>query len=405
LPLERHLIDYNGRFRLTTQSGPDLKTKLFNSISEIPKAQWNQLLNDRSCTFSHEFWTLIEESDLNDFSYRHVLFLDENDQAVGCTTFFLVTTDIAIFAPPTLRALLERIRRFFPNFLKLGMVECGSPIILNSPPLISVAGIDPRKLIKPLADQLLRTARQEGKFLIVVRDFEPDAEELLPSFTELGYHTVDSLPNTYLDIRWQSIEEYRADLKSYYRSKLNNHLRRNAGLDVRHELVNDFADKADELCAQWLVVHSKASEFKREVLTPKFYREFSATMGEHSKALYFYRGNKFVGHVLLLHDGDLLRWLYFGRKEAANDSLYIYVGHAVVETAIMLGAKRLEMGLTTYAIKQDLGGRLTSMKFSIRATSRLINPFVGWGYGLLNKPPKTSNKMVFKKGSPPPSVN
>jgi len=36
-----------------------------------------------------------------------------------------------------------------------------------------------------------------------------------------------------------------------------------------------------------------------------------------------------------------------------NDSLYLYVVQAVIQTTIELGAKRLEMGLTTYPIKQD----------------------------------------------------
>lgn len=324
------------------------------------------------------------------------MFFDDNDLAIGFTSFYTVTTDIAIFAPPGLRAFLANIRRHFPNFLKLRMLECGTPIILNSPPVVTAADVDPQTLVEPLSKLLLRIAREEHKLLIVIRDFEPDAHAWQTDFAKLGYHTVDSLPNTYLDILWSSIDGYRAALKSYYRSKLNNHLRRNTESNIRHELVDEFAELADELCAQWLVVHNRANEFQREVLTPKFYREFSDSMGKQSKALFFYRGDKLVGHVLLLHDGDLLRWLYFGRNEPINDSLYIYVGQAVIETAIYLGVKRLEMGLTTYSIKQDMGAKLTPMKFSIRAASSLINPFVGWGYKLLNQPTKLRNKSVFK---------
>ena len=45
----------------------------------------------------------IEQSQLNDFHYRHLLFVDDDEQPVGLATFYRVTTDIAIFAPPWLR--------------------------------------------------------------------------------------------------------------------------------------------------------------------------------------------------------------------------------------------------------------------------------------------------------------
>jgi predicted N-acyltransferase len=376
-----------------------LKAKLFNSISEIPRAQWNQLLNDRSCTFSHEFWELIEQAGLNDFHYRHVLFLGDDDQAIGFASFYSVTTDIAIFAPLVLRNLLAKVRRYFPNFLKLRMLECGTPIILNSPPIVAGHGIDQPALIEILCKLLAGTARAEGQWLIVIRDFEANADHLRPEFARHGYHWVASLPNTYLDIRWPSVEAYRASLKSYYRSKLQKHLRPNAEQQVRHELVDDFSQLADQLCSQWLIVHNQADEFQREVLTPAFYREFSEKLGTRSKALLFYRNDQLVGHALILHDGDLVRWLYFGRIEAVNDSLYIYVAHAVVEAAIQLGARQLEMGLTTYPIKQDLGARAMPVHMAIRARSGLLNRFVGRIYLLLNRPPAIENKQIFKQGS------
>ena len=87
-------------------------------------------------------------------------------------------------------------------------------------------------------------------------------------------------------------------------------------------------------------------------------------MGAASKAILFYQNDVLVAHTLLFVDDDLLRWLYFGRTIAVNDSLYIYAAHKVVETAINLGAKRLESGLTTYPIKQDLGAQAVSIKLA-----------------------------------------
>lgn len=377
----------------------NLKIKLFDHIHDIAQEQWNGLSNGHSCTFSHEFWQVIEQSGLNDFRYRHALFLDDSDRPVALTSFYSITTDIAIFAPAGLRGVLAKIRRIFPNFLKLSMLECGTPITLNSPPFVERDGLGRDEILPALHALLLSTAKAEGRLLIVIRDFEPSAQDMRPQLEQLGYHWVSSLPNTYIDISWATPEEYRASMKSYYRSKLLKHLRINQSQHVRHELVTDFHDLADTLCQQWLVVHNQADEFQREVLTPEFYREFSHKMGKRSMAILYYREDQLVGHALLLLDGDLLRWLYFGRTEATNDSLYIYVNHSVIEASILLGVKRLELGLTTYSIKQDLGAQVTPINLALRGTSGLINPFVGFFYPLLNSVPRTRNKNIFKTGN------
>ena len=373
-----------------------MKTHIFNSIDQVPQSIWEGLLAEKSLAFSHAFWQVIEKSRMNDFDYRHVLLLDDNDVPVALTSFYSITTDIAIFAPLPLRNALAWIRRFFPRFLKFRMLEWGTPITVSSPPFVHTDALTPRAVIRHMHEVLLATAKVEGQFLVIVRDFEDTSQALQSEFVAWGYHLVDSLPNTYLDITWPSVAAYHAAMKSYYRSKLLKHLRKNQQQGVRHELVEDFAYLSDVLCTQWMVVHNQADEFQREVLTPGFYREFSGSMGTASKALLFFRGEELVGHALLLQDGAMLRWLYFGRTESTNDSLYLYVAHAVIETAIQLGVKTLEMGLTTYSIKLDLGARVQPVKIALRSPWKIINPFITLGYALLNKPPTTHARAVFK---------
>ncbi len=373
-----------------------MRTAIFKRIADVPRAAWDELMASASATMSWAFWEVIERSGLEGFDYRYLMFYDEADRAVAATAFYTVTTDIAIFAPTWLRAILQNIRRVFPNFLKWKMLECGTPITINSPPFALLAGTDAGAVIDSIHRVLRETARKEGQLLIVVRDFEPNALNLQDRFAQHGYHWIDSLPNTYLDIRWQTPLHYMQSMRSYYRSKLQKHLKRNVQAGVSHKLVDDFEDLAETLCRQWLVVHTHASEYQREVLTPAFYREFSRGLGEASKALLFYRGGDLIGHALLLVDGDMLRWLYVGREVAANDSLYLYIAHKVIETGILLGMKRVEMGLTTYAIKQDLGADVVADRFALRASWGVINPFVGLGYSLLNSVPKTNPRPVFK---------
>lgn len=375
---------------------PGLKVKIYAHLDEVPSKDWDCLCVGHSVAMSRAFWGVVEGSGLNDFDYRYVVFYDAQDHPQGLAGVYTVTTDIAIFAPAFVRRLLDAVRKAFPRFLKWKMLECGTPITISSPPYIKADAVPDAPFVDRLNTVLRKMARDEGCLIIVVRDFEPGAHALRGEFRRWGYHWTDSLPNTYMDIGWSSPERYRASMRSYFRSKLNKHLKRNLAVGVHHALVDDFAALAETLCAQWMVVHTHASEFQREVLTPGFYRGLSAQMGPLAKVLLFHRGEELVGHALLLLDGDTLRWLYVGREIAENDSLYIYIAHTVVETAILLGAKRLEMGLTTYPIKQDLGAKVVPIKLAIRASWNVINPFVGLGYALLNRVPQPGPRQIFK---------
>lgn len=368
----------------------------FNSIRDVPKTLWEPLSQGKSLAFSREFWETIENSKLNDFNYQHIVLVDDDEQPILITSFYTITTDIAIFAPKPLRDILTRVRRFSPGFLKWRMIECGTPITVSSPPFLCAKNINVEAAIREVNHHLQRTARQQGCWIIVIRDFESNATEELSLLTKLGYASLPSLPNTYLEIRWRSIAEYHASLKSYYRSKLNKHLKRNHELGITHRRVNSFDDLSSDLCRQWLTVHHQADEFQREVLTPAFYEAFSKLLGDHSQAILFFKEDDLVGHALLLLDNEVLRWLYFGRNIAKNDSLYLYVAHSVIEAAIELGVKRLEMGLTTYPIKQDLGGNPGPINLALKGVSPLLAPFVAWGYRLMNKPPILQDKNVFK---------
>lgn len=373
-----------------------MQTIIFNSIDDVPESIWLGLTDKCSYTFGLEFWRLLEKSKLNDFTYRYLIFFDDQGYAVALAVVYEITTDMAIFAPRWLRHIVHRIRRFWSGFLKLRMLECGTPITLNSPGWVLRSDVSVDIFVNSLNNVLMKITKDEGQRLIVVRDFEQNSDFALSRFCALGYQTVVSLPNTYLDIVWTTPQSYLDSMRSYYRSKILKHLKHNNLLGVTHFLVDDCSGFSDELCRQWMTVHEHANEFQREVLTSEFYREFFLELGNKSKALLIYRDGELVAHALLLMDGDLLRWLYFGRNDPVNDGLYLYVAYHVIESGIILGAKRIEMGLTTYPIKLDLGARMVNSRLALKTPVFFVQPLVGWLYGLMNKLPHISSRDVFK---------
>lgn len=377
-----------------------MKTQFFDHIDDVPEAEWNRLAHPHSWTLSYEYWRTIWDAKLEGFRFGHVAVLDDTGQINALTTYYEVSTDVAIFAPAWLRRILLGVRRFFPGFLKIRMLECGAPVCLVSPPLVVDPQLDPAPLIAQLNHALDQQARRWRCWLIVVRDFEPDAQAMLPAMTEAGYRWLDGLPNTWLDIRWATADEYVASMQSYYRSKLLKHVRRCTDAGIRCELRQDFADLAPVLQRQWQVVHDSASEYQREQLTAAYYEGMATHLPGRAMALLFYQGDTLIGHALVLHDNEVLRWLFFGREKAENDGLYLFTGYNVVATAISLGARRVEMGLTTYPVKQDLGAQVVPIQFAIRSPVAWLHRVVVPVYSILNDTPDIRNRDVFKRPKP-----
>lgn len=378
--------------------GNGITALLYHTIKDVPQAEWDARAHFHSEATSWAFWNVLEQSKLNDFCYHYAILFDQSGDFLTQTCFYDVTTDLAIFGPNWLRQLLGTVRNVWPSFMKLRMLECGTPVTLVSPPVVILPGKDPAPAVKALTTLLRKIAKRQKQLLIVVRDFEPPAAPLERLFAANGYHISQNLPNTYLNINWSSWPDYLQAMRSYYRSKIIKYSRQNEAVGMTCQMADDFADLAETLHTQWMNVHENAKEFQREILTPTFYRELAQQQGVDARVLLFYQRERLVGHALLLLDQEELRWLYVGRETVNHDGLYLFIAQKVVETAITLNVKRLEMGLTTYPIKQDLGAEIVPLNMALRATNGFFNLFVGLGYKLLNRVPTPGSRRVFKLG-------
>lgn len=371
------------------------KASVFNNISEVPLNAWNDITRLHPYTYSSAFLKMKESLSGEYGSVGYILIYDSNDQIVALTHFEVKNADVAIFSRGWIRNSISKIRTIFPDFLAFKILECAFPIFQNS-------GAHPNEInthkeaFRFLGDTLLEIARSRRSSFIVIGAFEPQDLQYESTLTHVGYQFVPCLPTACLDIQWDSPDAYLFSMKSYYRSKLLKHLRINRRNGIRHEIRDNFEDLADILWQQWKVVKDHAAEYDDETLSPKFYKDFSQQFDTRSKVILIFANDVLIGHALLLLDGDTLFWRNFGRTKAENDSLYIYTCHQVIETAINLDVKRLDMGVTTYAIKTDLGASVVSRKIAVRATNNLFNSIVSRLYSLLNKVSDTHGKDVFK---------
>src|SRR5262249_9973327 len=120
-------------------------------------------------------------------------------------------------------ALLARIRRFWPRFMKLRtlMVGCAA----------GEGHVDGDEgsggaAMRALADTIVTQARAHGARLLVLKEFPARYRSMLAPFRQQGFTRIASMPMTTLDIAYPSFEDYltrrlssktRKDLRKKFR--------------------------------------------------------------------------------------------------------------------------------------------------------------------------------------------
>jgi predicted N-acyltransferase len=373
-----------------------MKTHVYYSLADIPADTWDTLACNGSCLYDRAYLQVMEEAKLNDFQFRYVIITNAMDTPIALAIIYTITTDAAIFAPPGLRKVLSSIRKLIPSFFKFHLLECGSPINLHSPPFVAIDKALHKSIITELNNLLTKIAREKGQFFVVLRDFEAPDWDLKNHVSESGFHWVPALPNSYLDLTWQTMDDYLSAMRSPYRYHLLKHVRTQRAAGLWYELRDDFADMADILHAQYMQIYRKADECQREILNPIFYREVSQRMGSRSKVILFFQGDKVIGHALLMLDGSLLRTMYYGRTDPTKDGFYHLMLFATVETAILIGASKVEFALTNYESKLALGAYLSPIFIGIKSPWPVINFMIGFIYSKLNRISQPANRRVFR---------
>jgi predicted N-acyltransferase len=251
------------------------------------------------------------------------------------------------------------------------------------------------EIIEPLCLSLEAVAEKAKIRIIVLRDFLESEAQALSDVEKRGFGRVPNLPTMEIAVRWKTFDEYLSAMRHSPRKKLRRHLRDAAASELTTRLRSQFADSADQLAHHVINMNEHAKEFTREVLSPKFYRNLSASPA-NCRIVEVLKGENLVAHMLVVTDATTLRPLRFGREQAgAQDSAYFLAITRVVQLAIEERMDLIDCGITTSSVKTDFGAKMIPISMFVRIRA----PF---GMTLLNvlramnPVPEITEKNIFK---------
>lgn len=369
-------------------------------LAAVPRRQWDALLPAGSGPLEHGYLTAWERAELAGLRSRPVVaFAPGSDSLLAACPGYFYELDMMAVHVPVVGGVVRALRRLLPGLLRAWTYELGSPTPLGEPFLVA----DERHR-RSAIDRLVAAAVSEGERmgaqLFLVQNFASATGPAAEALGRLGFASVPVPPTAVVALPYRSFEDYLGAMRSKYRHRAHEWFERSRHLTI--ERVWSFADLAEELARLWRLVYDRASEVKREVLTPSFFRMVSYL--ENTSVLLARRGDGSIASFgLLLSDGPFMSFMQcgFDARAGRTEGAYFRLLYEIVREAIEEGCGQLELGITTLGPKLDLGGVPVPLFAWVRHRNPVMQrALVALANGPM-RPARVEPRRALKDGPPP----
>jgi predicted N-acyltransferase len=371
-------------------------TETLTSVNRIEPEAWNSIIGRNRLICRHQYLRAIEESQINDCRYFYIV-ARKGETIHAHTCVYFITTELDTFATGLLKRSIECIRKVWPAFLLLRSLECGTPVALGS--TISFADqADRGECLLAIARKVRQIAGELGVAAILFRDFYDGELSFYDRLRDLGYVRIRNLPTAHMMIRWRTIEEYELSLRSEYRNKMRARQRQFRKSGATMSVVSQFSDIADDLARLWRNVYDHATEYRREVLLPDFFRNIDVNLHNQSSVIVARMQATPIGFLLLLFDDETLIPLFCGLdyRYTRNCAVYFNLFYEAIDVAIQGRLKSVDFGITTLVPKMELGAEVVQQHMYMLYTGRVARHLVPHAFRLMTPRKNFKARRVFK---------
>ncbi|MCY1021338.1 GNAT family N-acetyltransferase [Pyxidicoccus sp. MSG2] len=355
-----------------------LDIRMVTSIRDVPGTHWDDMVARGHPFKSSAFLSCLEDS-FPERRFTYVL-LSRARSLVGLALVTEERFDLGLRLPERVGRMASRVRRLLPGFLTVRLAMVGT---------LETAQrhwwVDRRLLsVDEFADALLVACEEAcpRADLLVVRDFmegdEADAR-LEARFLARGFRPARNLPLAVVELEGRDFEAHLQRLKRKPRASVSKQLAAAARLGLKLERVQDFRHLLPECYPLYLQVHHQASEFKRVPIPMSFFEQVAERLpGESSLLTLRTSEGRLVGFVLsgtsrCVHNPFVLGMDYTRSRELP---IYYSLLGGELAYAAERGCEQVDLGVTSYFVKQTLGATLEGMSMVARLRSPWLRPFL-----------------------------
>ena len=300
---------------------------------------------------------------------------------VGQVVLTLDRIDATMFSPSWVKACVRSVRRCFPSFLKLSVLTVGTMETLGAHwwwDREAVPKHDMASIIEMSASRAFPQAH-----LLVVRDFlasDRAADGLVAELLKQDLVQVAGLPVASIRTHLSS-DAYFSSLPRRVRKSIRklSELERQARLDI--SVVKDFQGLISECYPLFMNVHERSVDLQREPIPIEFFKQVAMLPNSRMTIARGPEG-RIVGFILTRTVGSISCPFAIGLDYSLESSVRLYhqLLWAEIVSALDSGSDEIDLGVTSYFVKQGFGATLDPSSMMVRFqrpfVRRLFNRFI-----------------------------
>ncbi|MBA4157724.1 MAG: GNAT family N-acetyltransferase [Gemmatimonadetes bacterium] len=375
---------------------PSCTLRVYPSIHQVPAAEWDSLLGADDLQATHRFIRTCQEAQVEDARYRHLMVYQDGALA-GVASLCMMRVKLDLLSTGGVRWAIRRVRGWRAGFLEVPVVFCGLPVSFGQSCLRIHPEANTAAVLEVVRGAAESCAVEVGAGVVCFKEFTPAESTVLQPLTGRGYLRLASLPSCRMVLPWPSFEAYLASMRAGYRRQVTATLRARERLGIAFRKVEDFGAEVPRIFPLYEQVMAHA-EFQLERLNLQFFARLNENLPRESSAILVEREGELLAAAILLRSPGAVTFLLAGLDYGRHRELQSYpqLVTEVVAEAIRSGAGALEMGQTSYALKQRLGAQPSARHLFFRHRQPVMHRLFHMAGGALFPELALPARQVFR---------
>jgi len=332
------------------------RVEVFRHIDQVDRRLWDSILGPDDLLMSHAFVKACQDARIaNVDGFWHVL-VSRDGQLVCTATLHRMAVCLELLSSGLTRRMVAGLKAMWPAFLRVPVLFCGLPVSCGQPCLKIAGCVDPDCACDAIAGTMEAIAESTATPLVCLKEFDAVGVQSMDAFTARGYFRAPSLPSCSMPLRWPSFDAYVGSLRSGYRRQLLATLRAREKAQLRVVRLDRISAQIDTIFPLYLQTVRRAPH-RLETLNADFFRQLDLQLADRTRAIVIEAQARPVGAAVMLLADSAAIFLFVGMDDSRNPQWQVYQNLVaeVVAIAIESGARRLEMGQTSYEMKTRMG--------------------------------------------------
>lgn len=355
-----------------------------DTITDID-AEWNQVIRP-SIYSGTPYNTLLESNGPLGFQYYYALVYKGDDliaafyfqhKTIHLSEDYRIHTHSKNFFAKLRVSFLKSIFRFVNHeFLICGNVLLTGEYAYSYNMKLSHTFCD--NLINEVIVYIKEKTNKKIK-TILLKDFYKDDKIKNIEILGTGYTELVVQPDMifHVEDRWETFDDYLAEIKSKYRVKFKKVKKKAKDLDLMI-MTQEDADKYNDAMYALYKATADRALFSLFTLSKNYFAELKRTLGDDLVLIGVFKDERLLGFFTFVKNGDNgdAHFLGYDVSENSKYQLYFNILLRLIKEAINQKVKFLNLSRTALEIKSSVGAVPYDMNIYIKHTNPLVNKFV-----------------------------